>query len=428
MKKIPPRRSFIKTACLTLASFTAVPGIAMSADVDVVLFSMPYTQGLAELESDFEAKTGLTANIEVIGQNVFENRVTLSFTGKTGDVDVVHTPVIQVQRWIEAGWLQPITGQVDAMDSKDDILSGPLDAYLVNEERWALPFFAETGLMSYRKDILASAGFDKAPETWEEMLEVAAKIHNDDTAAMAMRVAPGQGFNMFVFPMVMRAYGGSFFKDYPTDLTPAMNSPENLKALEVYSSLMNDYGPEGIGNFNFGEVAAAMQAGKVAMIVDGTSIIAQSVDPEKSQFSDQIELASVPSGPAGRSPAIAVHGLGIPADAPNPEASFKFIEWATSEDVLTKIALSQPYPDFTRASVGNNADVLAKYESIHPKFLELRIAALNDAIGHYRPLLPQWPDIGLAVGESINAAINGIMSNEEALQAADEEIADLMAN
>ncbi len=188
------------------------------------------------------------------------------------------------------------------------------------------------------------------------------------------------------------------------------------------------YGPEGIGNFNFGEVAAAMQAGKVAMIVDGTSIIAQSVDPDKSQFSDQIELASVPSGPAGRSPAIAVHGLGIPADAPNPEASFKFIEWATSEDVLTKIALSQSYPDFTRASVGNNAEVLAKYESIHPRFLELRIAALNDAIGHYRPLLPQWPDIGLAVGESINAAVNGIMTNEEALQAADEEIADLMAN
>ncbi len=407
---------------------TALPSVAAAQDtVKVVLFSMPYTNGLKELEADFEKETGIKADIEVIGQNVFENRVTLSFTGKTGDVDVVHTPVIQVQRWVKAGWLRPMTEDIDKMTTKDDILKGPLDAYLVDGQRWALPFFAETGLMAYRKDILAAAGYDKAPETWDDMLEVSAKIKTADTAAIAMRVAPGQGFNMFVFPMVMRAYGGTFFKDYPKDLTPNMDTPENLKALEVYSRLMNDYGPEGIGNFNFGEVVAAMQSGKVAMVVDGTSIIAQTLDPEKSKFADKIDIAAVPKGPNGRSPAIAVHGLSIPADAKNPEASFKFIEWATSEKVLTKIALSQAYPDFTRASVAKNPEVIEKYKSIHPKFLDLRVEALNEAIGDYRPLLPQWPDIGLAVGESINAAVNGIMTPKAALEASDKEIKDIMA-
>lgn len=412
----------------SLASLAAMPISASAQELNVVLFSMPYTRGLAKLEADFEAKTGMSVNIDVIGQDVFENRITLSFTGKTGDLDVVHTPVIQVQRWIEAGWLQPITAAVEAMDSKDDILAGPLDAYVVKGEQWALPFFAETGMMAYRSDILADAGYDKAPETWDEMLEVAAKVKSDDIAAIAMRVAPGQGFNMFVFPMIMRAYGGKFFADYPSDLTPAMNSPENLKALEIYSTLMNEYGPEGIGNFNFSEVAASIQSGQAAMIVDGTSIVAQALDPAKSRFADKISIAAVPSGPAGRSPAIAVHGLGVPADAPNPEASFAFIEWATSEDVLTKIALSEPFPDFTRASVARNPDVVAKYASVHPKFLDLRVQMLNDAIGHYRPLLPQWPEIGAAVGENINAAINGIMSNQEALAAADEEIAEILAD
>lgn len=410
-----------------LACSTALPTFALADELNVVLFSMPYTQGLAELEADFEAKTGHTVNIDVVGQDVFESRITLSFTGKTGDLDVVHTPVIQVQRWIEAGWLHPITANVDAMDTKDDILAGPLDAYLVNGERWALPFFAETGMMAYRTDLLAAAGYDSAPETWAEMLEVGAALKANDQAAIAMRVAPGQGFNMFVYPMIMRAYGGTFFADYPTDLTPNMNTPEGLEGLNVYSTLMNEYGPQGIGNFNFGEVAAAMQSGQVAMIVDGTSIVAQALDPEKSQFADQISIAAVPSGPNGRSPAIAVHGLGVPADAPNPEASFAFIEWATSEDVLTQIALSQSYPDFTRASVALNADVIAKYEGIHPEFLNLKVQMLGDAIGHYRPLLPQWPQIGATVGENINAAVNGIMSNEEALAASDQDIADILA-
>lgn len=420
--KLTETRGFASAAMASV--MLTVP--AHAEDVNVLLFGMPYTQGLAELEADFEAATGMTANIEVVGQDVFENRITLSFTGKTGDIDVVHTPVIQVQRWVEAGWLQPITAGVEGMDSRDDILAGPLDAYLVNGDYWALPFFAETGMMAYRKDVLAEAGIDAPPATWAELLEVAKAVHSDDVSAFAMRAAPGQGFNMFVFPMIMRAYGGTFFADYPNDLTPAMNSPETLEALNLYIDLINNYGPPGGGNFNFSEVAAASQAGKLAMFVDGTSIAAQALDPEKSQVSDNMAIAAVPEGPAGRSPAIAVHGLGVPADAPNPDASFAFIEWATSSDVLTKIALSQPYPDFTRASVAENAEVTAKYESINPDFLSLRVQMLNDAIGHYRPLLPQWPEMGAAIGEHINAAVNGLVSPEEALANAEAEMAEIL--
>lgn len=426
MKFKHPIKRALNASVVGVATLLAQPALA-AEEMNVVLFSMSYTQGLAELADDFEAKTGVKANIEVVGQDVFENRITLTFTGKTDDLDVVHTPVIQLQRWVAADWLQPMTKAVDGMASKDDILAGPLDAYRVNGEQWALPFFAEAGMMAYRKDLLADAGYDTPPATWEEVLEAAAAVKANGTAGAAMRVAPGQGFNMFVFPMIMRAYGGKFFTDYPTDLTPAMNSPETLKGLEVYSQLMNDYGPPGIGNFNYNEVAAAMQTGQVAMIFDGTAVAAWTLDPEKSQVADKIDLAPIPTGPAGRSPAIAVHGLGIPAGAPNPELSFKFIEWATSEEVLTKIAINKAFADFTRASVASNAEVIAKYKSIHPKFLDLKVEMLGDAIGHYRPLLPQWPQIGAAVGENINAAVNGLMSNEEALEAADEEIAEILA-
>lgn len=423
------RRTFIAAGVTAAAATLTTPLVnaAPSKEVRVVLFSMPYTRGLATLQKDFEAATGFTAKIDVVGQDVFESRINLSFAGKTGDVDVVHAPVIQIQRWVKAGWLRPMTAKINGMKDKADLLSGPLDAFKVNNELWAIPFFAETGMMAYRKDLLSKAGFDTPPKTWEEVTKVAAAVKKGGTAGIAMRVAPGQGFNMFVFPMVMRAYGGSFFANYPSNLTPAMNTPQNLKALEVYSTLMNDYGPKGIGNFNFSEVAAAMQAGQVAMVVDGTSIIAQTLDPAKSKFAKEIGLAPVPSGPAGRSPAIAVHGLAVPADSPNAEASFAFIQWATSEAVLTKIALLEAYPDFTRASVAKNPAVITKYASIHPDFLKLRVQMLSEAVGHYRPLIPQWPQIGAAVGENINAAVNGIMKPQEALAAADTEISKILA-
>jgi len=405
---------------------TGTPAFAADEEINVVLFGMPYTNGLQKLAGDFEEETGIKANIDVIGQDVFENRITLSFTGGSGDIDVVHTPVIQVQRWVAGDWLKPITKEVEAMPGKDDILAGPLDAYVIDGEQMALPFMAGVGLMTYREDLLDEAG-QEVPETWEDMVKVAAAITTDDQAAIALRAAPGQGFNMFIFPMVMRAYGGNFFADYTGgDLTPAMNSPENLEALKIYIELINEYAPQGAGNFNFDEVKSAAQNGQIAFAVEGTGIVAQLVDPEKSKFADKTGIALPPGGPNGRSPALGVHGLGIPASAANPEAAAKFIEWAVSKETVTKISLSEAFPDFTTGTVAEDPDVIAKYAEVHPDFLKLRVEALDLAIGHYRPLVPEWPALGQAIGENINAAVNGLMSPEEALEAADQEMADIL--
>ncbi|MDD9744035.1 MULTISPECIES: ABC transporter substrate-binding protein [Marinovum] len=422
----------MKHLCTTalVASFAMAapfaPTAADAEEINVVMFGMPYTNGLRKLADDFEAETGIKANIDVIGQDVFENRITLSFTGGTGDIDVVHAPVIQVQRWVAANWLKPITAEVAAMAVKDDILKGPLDAYKINGEQYAVPFMAATGLMTYRQDVLEAAGVG-VPETWAEMLEIAPQVTNDDRAAIALRAVPGQGFNMFIFPMIMRAYGGKFFADYTGgDLTPAINSPETLEALKVYIELINDYAPQGAGNFNFAEVNAAAQNGQVVFTVEGTGVVTQIVDPDKSKFADVTGIALPPGGPAGRSPAIAVHGLAIPSSAENPEASARFIEWAVSPETMTKIALAEPFSNFTTGSVAQNAEVIAKYDAVHPDFLRMQGEALNLAIGHYRPLLPDWPSLGAAIGENINAAVNGLMSPEDALAAAEQEMKDIL--
>ena len=210
------------------------------------------------------------------------------------------------------------------------------------------------------------------------------------------------------------------------DLTPAINSPETLEALNIYIELINQYGPPGAGNFNFAEVIAAAQNGQIVFSVEGTGAAAQVFDPEKSKFADKTGFALPPGGPAGRSPAIAVHGLGVPASAKNPELSAKFIEWAVSDETVTKIALSEPFSNFTTGTVAQNPDVIEKYSKVHPDFLKIQGEALNLAIGHYRPLLPEWPALGAAIGENINAAVNGLITPEEALEAAEEEMADIL--
>jgi ABC-type glycerol-3-phosphate transport system substrate-binding protein len=192
--------------------------------------------------------------------------------------------------------------------------------------------------------------------------------------------------------------------------------------------MMLESGPDGISNLNYPEAVAAMQAGQAAMFIDGTSNVAQTLDPEASRFPAETGLAPVPSGPAGRSPAIAVHGLGIPADSGNADAAFRFIEWATSAEVQTQIALNEAFPDFTREAVGEDPDVQEKYAQVHPDLIRLRSEALEETIPHYRPLIVQWPEIGAAIGDNVNSALNELKSNEQALSDAQAEVEDILAN
>ena len=79
-------KHLLTTALVASLAFSAA---AQAQDeINVVMFGMPYTRGLQKLAGDFEAETGIKANIEVVGQDVFENRITLSFTGRSSDIDV----------------------------------------------------------------------------------------------------------------------------------------------------------------------------------------------------------------------------------------------------------------------------------------------------------------------------------------------------
>lgn len=55
-----------------------------------------------------------------------------------------------------------------------------------------MPFGAGTGLKTYRKDLLEAAG-KSAPETWEDMPDVAAAVNTAEVAAVGLRAAPGRG-------------------------------------------------------------------------------------------------------------------------------------------------------------------------------------------------------------------------------------------
>ncbi|QUW21263.1 extracellular solute-binding protein [Sporosarcina sp. Marseille-Q4063] len=396
--------------------------------VKVLLHNNPFNEGLKELEAKFEEDTGIKVDIDVVGQDVGIQRTELDFTGKTGDIDVVYMSFVVKQKWAKAGWVESLNEYVENAEelNRNDFIETTLDAMSYEDELYGLPGFAEVGLMGYRKDIFEKHGIDSPPENWDEFSEVVEKIQSNETAAVALRGQRGQGLNMFVFPMFMNSMGGGFFKDFPKDLNPILNSKENIEALKYYENLVKNYSPSGAGNYSYPDIVSAYQQGKAAISLDGTSIITQFLDEENNKYADQTGIALIPGGKSGASPMIAVHGLALSKFSNNKEEAFEFIKWATSFETQKEIALNQNYSDFTRLSVSQDEEVKAKFNIANGEFLEIRNQALEQADGNYRPLLPEWGEIGDIIAIEVNSVTSGNKSAENALEDANNKVKETL--
>lgn len=398
--------------------------------IKVVLYDNMYSRGLEKLLPEFQQETGINVDMHILGQDVAVQRMELDFIGRTGDLDVGYMSFIMMQKWVNAGWVAPLNEYIDNDPDidLDDFATASIESLSLDGTIWGLPSFSEVGLMAYRSDIFEEHGITEPPQTWDELMEVAKTIHSDETAAAALRGRRGQGMNMFFFPSMMWAYGGSYFKDYPNDMTPILDREENIAALNDYTELIQNYGPAGAGNYGYAEVAAAYQQGDAAIVIDGTSIITQLFDESVSNYADQTKVALVPGGPGGRSPMIAVHGLAVAEASKKKQAAYEFIKWATSSEVQKTLAKDVLYVDTTRNSVSEDPEIQELFNLDDGNFTKLRLESLDIARADYRPLLPEWSEIGDILGSQVNAAVTGGTSSEEALKEANRQITEVLTN
>ena len=79
---------------------------------------------------------------------------------------------------------------------------------------YAIPFYGESSMLFYRKDLFAAAGIEmpEAP-TWDQVYAIAKKLNNPSAGlyGIALRGLPGWGQNMAVFDSMMNTFGARWF-------------------------------------------------------------------------------------------------------------------------------------------------------------------------------------------------------------------------
>jgi sorbitol/mannitol transport system substrate-binding protein len=421
---------------LALAFGLAVAGVSHAAtELVIATVNNGHMIEMQKLTKFFEqANPDIKVKWVTLEEGVLRQRVTTDIATKGGQFDIMTIGMYETPIWGKKGWLQEL--KFDAAYDVDDLLPAMRQGLSVDGKLYAAPFYGESSMLMYRKDLADKAGVKLAERpTWEQVKELAAKIHNPPAVyGICLRGKPGWGDNMAFLTTLVNTNGGQWF-----DMTwhPQLESKPWKDAINFYVDLLNKYGPPGSSANSFNEILALFNEGKCGMWVDATIAASFISDPKQSKVADKVAFAQAPMAvtPKGAN-WLWAWALAIPAGSKNQEAAQKFIAWATSKEYINLVGKEAGWgsiPTGTRKSTYANPEFLkaAKFATAEKKAIDT--ANPNDStlpkspyVGVQFAAIPEFQAIGIAVGQQMSAALAGKETVDQALKtsqtAADREM------
>ena len=401
----------------------AADGGTEGTTIAVALRSLPETDYFIPRIPEFEEATGIEVRIVQYPEQQLRDKIVEDISSGAGQFDIVALDSFSLPQFVAAGWLLPLDTVIssdrwEAADV-DDFSAGVLQLLSSGEHLYALPIYAETSQLMYRKDLFDAADM-QPPETMEELIAAAEYFtdRDNDQYGIAMRGLRGFGMNMYIFAGFLHAYGGDFFTE---DYRAAFSNAAGLEAGEVYVDLLANYGPPGQANFSWDDVQNAFTSGTTAMIIDANNFYTRIEDPEKSTIHGKIGYTTVPEGPFGAYPSIYSLGMGISSEGAHTEAeqqaAAEFLLWATSYEMQVG-QIEAGIVSQTRDRVLTSREFAAAADT---EWLSSTAESWQIVNGNYLPPSEAYPPVGDMLGVALQSAISGQRSVGEAFQAAREE-------
>src|SRR5512146_1899069 len=170
---------------------------------------------------------------------------------KDSSLDLMLIDVVRPAQWAAAGWAEPLDGYLGADKAKR--LPAYLTAYgeadQVGGKLVALPFFADSQFLYYRKDLLEKYK-RPVPKTWDELMEAAQAImkgeNNPQLQGFSTAGAPIEG-TVCTYLVPLWGMGGEFTKDGKLNL----DAPQARQPFQLYGRMKQ----AGVLPKNIGEIA-----------------------------------------------------------------------------------------------------------------------------------------------------------------------------
>ena len=413
----------------TLTAALMSAGLAHAASTELVIATVNngHMIEMQKLSPAFEkANPDIKLKWVTLEEGVLRQRVTTDIATKGGQFDVMTIGMYETPIWGKKGWLQEL--KTDAKYDAKDILPAIRDGLSVDGKMFAAPFYGESSMLMYRKDLMDKAGIT-IPErpTWIQVRDAAAKIHDPKNGVygICLRGKPGWGDNMALISTMVNTFGGQWFD---MKWQPQLESKPWKDAVTFYVDLLTKYGPPGSAAYSFTEILALTNTGKCGMWVDATIAASFVSDPKQSKVADQMAFAQAPTAvtPKGAN-WLWSWALAVPAGSKKVDAATKFITWATSKEYIELVGKTNGWatvPTGTRASTYANPEFVKAARFAPAEKMAIDSANPNDStlpkspyVGVQFAAIPEFQAIGTTVGQQMSSALAGQKSVDAALKA-----------
>jgi sorbitol/mannitol transport system substrate-binding protein len=389
----------------------------------------------------------ITSQMEPLTKSVFEQQnkgITVKFATYTeGDLraaiekdvsthsnsfNVIMIGPYETPLFAKNGWLDNLSTQFIAKDSSydaADLLPPIAKSLSYHGSLYAVPFYGESSMVFYRKDLFAKAGLTMPPHpTWAQVQSFAAKLNQPGKiSGICLRGLAGWGDNMAALDTVVNTFGGQWFNMH---WQPQLTSPAFVNATNFYVNLVRKYGEPGAANDSFNQLLTLYGQGKCAMWYDAT-VAATSIAGSYPAAFKNTGYAFAPHNVTPSSGWLWTWALGIPKGVSNEADAWKFVSWATSKNYDNLVAAKYGWaavPPGTRTSLYNNP----QYQAHAKAFAGITLASINSTdplhptlhpvpyVGIQYVDIPQFESLGVQVAQQIAGAIAGTESVSQALK------------
>jgi multiple sugar transport system substrate-binding protein len=380
------------------------------------------SEGIKALADDYETETGIALQIEELPYPQLYEKLVTTFEANDASYDLVMLDDPWMPKFGTEGWLQPLDATY-GFERDEDIAGVIYDVGTWPPPRGAVPpserekeqqllgitVVGNVEMFMFRSDLM------DAPATWDDVLAAAQENHSDDLAGYAIR---GAATNPIVadFLPILWSFGGDVFDE---NWEVVFDSPESLAAVKFLVEDLKAVGEASPESIDAADRSRLMAIGEALQSTVWPGEVNSVVLGEGTTVEGNVEFIPMPAGPSGQGFGMMGNWLlGIPTAAENGQAAADFIQWMTEQETQELYAANGGIP--SRTSVLND-EALNEENPYFSALAESLAAGPN-----WRPRTDQWNAVETVLGTNLNAALAGQMTAEEAVEAASEEIRQIM--
>lgn len=407
--------ALVAAAVLTLSacSSDSESGGEVGGEINVFLIPSPSSTSIQSFIPEFEAETGIKVNVSETPYGEAHQKQLLSYNQKAGAYDIAQFDNSFLAPFCQANAMLPLDSYISGSDEYDisDFGQGQQDYGKCNGETLGLTLSTEPMIQWYRTDLYEKLGLTPA-KTWDEYYNNAKKVQAAGYGGQIMGFGPNVSWWWMT---LVWSFGGAL---YDENLNPVVNSKEAVAATDYLKKLL-EVSPKGAITATGDDTTSKFLGEDIGAMLNYSGYYGMALDPSINKNAGKIGTAPMPMGSSDITH-LAGWNIGIPSDAKNPDAAWKFLEFVLGKTNSVKY-LESGAAAIGRQSIINNADLVAK----NPYLPQLEIPS-SSRIERY-PQIAVWPEFEVAAIDAVTQVLTGKQKTQAALDALNEKLKPILA-